>query len=63
MIQYKKHNPQYGYPVIKAKRINPYNPLSYVTIVLVLIASIVMFGFYGFTKEIDLVNPFKWQRN
>jgi hypothetical protein len=43
------------------RRINPYNPLSYVTIIIVAIVGILMFGFVGIFKEIDHTNPFKWQ--
>jgi len=43
-----------------AIRLNPYNPLSYITIVLSIVIGILMFGFIGFWKEADLINPFKW---
>lgn len=52
-----KHN---GLSVNK-KRINPYNPISYLVIVLFFIVGILMFGFVGFWKEVDGKNPFKWQ--
>ena len=42
----------------KAYRLNPYNPLSYITIIIILIAGIIMFGTCGFWKE--FTNPFKW---
>ena len=41
-------------------RFNPYNPLSYITIVLILVIGILMFGFVGVWKEVDIRNPFKW---
>jgi len=44
----------------KAYRFNPYNPLSYIAVILVLIVGILMFGFVGFWKEITNLNPFKW---
>jgi len=44
----------------EAHRFNPYNPLSYITIIFVLIVGISMFGFIGFWKEISNPNPFKW---
>jgi len=44
----------------KAFRLNPYNPLSYVVLVLVLVIGLFMFGFKGFGQETDLRNPFKW---
>jgi hypothetical protein len=44
----------------KAHRINPYNPLSYIAVVILLIVGILMFGFVGLWKETDIINPFKW---
>lgn len=44
----------------KAYRLNPYNPLSYLTIILALIIGLLMFGFVGIRKEMDFSNPFKW---
>jgi hypothetical protein len=43
-----------------AKRLNPYNPLSYIVALLFLVAAIIMFGVVGFAKEVDHSNPFKW---
>lgn len=43
-----------------AKRFNPYNPLSYIVVLLFLVAAIIMFGVVGFAKEVDHSNPFKW---
>ncbi len=42
-------------------RMNPYNPLTYVAIPVLVFVGLLMFGFVGFTREVDLVNPFKWQ--
>lgn len=49
-----------GRGYLTARRINPYNPLSYVAITLIVITGILMFGFVGFWKETDGRNPFKW---
>lgn len=43
-----------------AYRLNPYNPLSHLTVVLALLIGILLFGFLGFWKEVDLRNPFEW---
>lgn len=43
------------------RRINPYHPISYVVILFVLTSALLLFGFVGMWKEIDLRNPFKWQ--
>lgn len=52
--------PKLGRGFFEARRLNPYNPLSYITVVLVLIVGILMFGFVGIWKETNLRNPFKW---
>lgn len=44
----------------KAIRLNPYNPLSYFTIIIAFVIGILAFGFIGFWKEVELKNPFKW---
>ena len=43
----------------KAYRLNPYNPLSYLLIPIVLVVGIIMFGFIGIWTEID-AKPFRW---
>lgn len=42
------------------RRLNPFNPLTYVTILITFLVGIVMFGVVGIWKEIDLSNPFKY---
>ncbi len=44
----------------QAIRLNPYNPLSYITIIVSIIIGVLMFGFVGFWNEVDLRNPLKW---
>lgn len=53
-------NPKIGRGFNKAYRLNPYNPLSYISLVVIVIIGILMFGFLGFWKETDQRNPFKW---
>lgn len=43
-----------------AFRLNPYNPISYLTVIISVILGFLMFGFVGFSKEVELRNPFKW---
>jgi len=45
-----------------AYRINPYNPLSYITLVLGFVVGIIAFGVVGFWGQLDSNsrNPFKW---
>jgi len=49
-----------GRGYFKAYRFNPYNPLSYVALIIILIVGILMFGVYGFWKETTTLNPFRW---
>jgi predicted PurR-regulated permease PerM len=43
------------------KRLNPYNPLSYLTILLCLIIGVFMFGFVGVFNEFNMDElKFKW---
>lgn len=56
----KDRIPKLGKGYSKAIRLNPYNPLSYVALVIILAVGIIMFGVVGFWKEIDATNPFKW---
>lgn len=49
-----------GRGYFKAYRFNPYHPLSYLAIVIIVIVGILMFGFVGFWKEVDVKNPFEW---
>lgn len=60
VIQIKKQNDKFGNER-KYYRLNPFNPLSYITLLLVLIIGLILFGFLGFKREIDTTNPFKYQ--
>ena len=44
----------------EAHRLNPFNPLSYVFFILLLIVGFILFGIVGFSKEVETLNPFKW---
>jgi hypothetical protein len=43
-----------------ARRLNPFNPLSYIALIIIFIVALLMFGFVGMWEEMDLRNPFKW---
>ena len=63
IIQVKSNRgrtPKLGKGYSQAYRINPYNPLSYIALPIIILVGILMFGFVGFWKEVELVNPFKW---
>jgi hypothetical protein len=46
-------------------RFNPYNPLTYIVLILVPLIGLIMFGIVGVQKEIDFKNDFikfyKWR--
>ncbi len=53
--------PKLGRGFFTARRLNPYNPLSYLFIFLIILIGLLMYGFFGAFKEIDITkNPFKW---
>lgn len=59
-VSNKDKNPKLGRGFYTARRLNPFNPLSYIAFLLIIILGILMFGFVGFWKETDFKNPFKW---
>lgn len=59
-VSNKNRSPKLGRGFSHAYRLNPVNPLSYITVIIILIVGIVMFGIVGFWKESDVKNPFKW---
>ncbi len=59
-VSNKDRNPKLGNGFRTARRFNPYNPLSYLTFLIMTIAGILMYGFVGFWKEAYDTNPFKW---
>jgi hypothetical protein len=59
-VSNKGRNPVLGRGYSTAVRINPYNPLSYITLILIYIIGMLLFGIIGFWKETYQVNPFKW---
>lgn len=58
--RHKKGLKRLGRGYFEAHRLNPYNPFSYITAILILVIGLLMFGVVGFWKEIDNINPFKW---
>lgn len=49
--------PKLGRGFSTARRVNPYNPLSYIALILFTLACIIKFGFVGIFEEMK--NPFK----
>jgi hypothetical protein len=60
IIQEQKHQDPFKRWYIK-NRLNPYNPLTYISIILIFIVGVLMFGFVGIWKKLDLWHAFKWQ--
>lgn len=46
---------------VKVQRINPYNPLTYVTIVLIFALAVVCYGIVGIWERLDFKDLFKYQ--
>ena len=59
IFQEKKHE-ETPYLTRKYRRLNPFNPLTYIAILIIILIGFVMFGLVGFWKEVDLRNPFRW---
>jgi hypothetical protein len=60
IIQEKKFLDEFKHTRIK-RRLNPYNPLTYIAIVMALIIGVFMFGFFGLKNEININElKFKW---
>ena len=60
IVSNKGKNPKLGKGHKDAYRFNPYNPLTYMALIITLIVGIIMFGFVGFWKKADVKNPFAW---
>ena len=58
--RYKQGLKRLGRGYFEAHRLNPFNPLSYIALIIILIVGILMFGFVGFWKETTTLNPFRW---
>ena len=43
------------------KRVNPWNPISYLVVLLFFIGALLCYGFVGMWSQVDTVNPFRWQ--
>jgi hypothetical protein len=43
-------------------RINPFNPLTYIIMVLGIVIGLLLFGPIGMWRETDTRNPFRWYR-
>ena len=44
----------------ESSRFNPYNPLSYIAFIIILIVGIFILGPVGNLKEFKSIHPFKW---
>jgi hypothetical protein len=61
IIQEKKIKDPFGF-TYKKRRLNPYNPLTYVLIIYSFIIGLLMFGFVGFWNEVNWDElKFKWR--
>lgn len=53
----KKNGP---YHTRKLVRLNPYNPLTYIALLIAIIMSLILFGIAGTWKDVDFKNTFKY---
>jgi len=44
----------------EALRLNPYNPLSYIVFILMIVVGLFMYGLVGLFEKVAVNNPFKW---
>ena len=56
--QEKQYQDSYGTWV--KRRINPFNPINYIVIILGSVIALFLFGPIGMWREIDTKNLFKW---
>lgn len=47
-----------GRGYLNAYRLNPFNPLSYLVVLISIPITLLLFGFMGFYQRVE--NPFKW---
>lgn len=59
-VDNRKRKVKLGRGFFTAHRLNPYNPLSYITVIIATVVGLIMFGVVGMWKQIDGKNPFKW---
>jgi hypothetical protein len=59
-VSNRNRNPKLGKGFDKAHRLNPFNPFTYLVIILAILTGLLLFGFIGIKREMDFSNPFKW---
>lgn len=59
-VSNKNRNPELGKGFFTARRLNPYNPLSYIVVIILFAVALVLFGIVGMWSQIDNRNPLKW---
>lgn len=59
-VSNKDRKPKLGRGYSTAQRFNPYNPLTYIVLVAIVLTGMFLQGFVGFWKDNTIINPFKW---
>lgn len=49
--------------ISKKSRLNPFNPLTYVTMAVIVVVAIIFFGIVGAWAQLDLKEPFTWRKS
>jgi hypothetical protein len=60
IVQERTHKDVFNKTIVQ-RRINPYNPLSYIFFLVALIVGVFAFGIVGIYKEFEIHNEFKWR--
>jgi hypothetical protein len=49
--------------ISEKRRLNPYNPLTYIFMIVIVIIAIVLYGIVGAWAQLDLEKPFTWRKS
>ena len=61
VIQFKKELPNHKMYMVEKRRWNPFNPLTYVCLILLFIVGFVLYGVKGVFEETEIKDAFKWR--
>lgn len=54
-------NPELGIQHRNYRRFNPYNPLSYIVLAVILLTGIILFGVIGVWEQVEVDGVFIWE--
>lgn len=59
VFQERKYTDPFGRTRLKV-RYNPFNPLTYILVLILILIGLLMYGFSGFREEVNLKDVFTW---